>query len=116
MSVADRYADDRGQKNIVNVSENKVTGRKLFLHSDDHENAFDITQNASIPQHLGTSPPDPQRGLCPLHTRWVHSPQTPILPPVARNSGSATGECLWLRLRLLGLVSELVGVRVRGYR
>jgi len=31
VSVADLYAGDRGQKNIVNVSENKVTGRKLFF-------------------------------------------------------------------------------------
>ena len=28
----------------------------------------------------GTSLPDPQRGLCPLYTRWVHGPQTPASP------------------------------------
>jgi len=53
-----------------------------LLHFGIHENAFTITPNAIILQLLGASPPQtPQRGLCPLHPGWGHSPRPHSPPP-----------------------------------
>jgi len=52
-----------------------------------------ITQNVPrCPSFWGTLSPQTLSGeLCPLHTRWVHSPQTSASPPPARTPS-------WIRL------------------
>jgi len=51
------------EKYYLNVSENKPSARKLLRTFCIHENAFDITQNALMPQLLGEFSADSQRGL-----------------------------------------------------
>jgi len=70
----------RARKISLNVSENKSGDRKL-LYFGIHENAFDITQNALLPQLLGDFAPRPSAGtLPPVHPLGARPPDSRFPP------------------------------------
>jgi len=70
-----------GPDKYFNVTENKSSDRKLYFifWNGIHENAFDITQNALIPQGLGDFAP--VGTLHPAHPLGARSPDPRFAPP-----------------------------------
>ena len=84
-----RSPPKRATKIFLNVSENKSSGRKLIFIFWYSRKRFWHYTDCLIPQFLGVFVPDRRWRLCPLHTRWVNNPRSPIRP-TSTNS--------WIRL------------------
>jgi len=70
----------RARKIFLNVSRNKCSdGKLIFIFRYPRIYAFDITQHAPL-SFWETSSPDPQRGLCPMHTAYPWGTAQPPCP------------------------------------